>query len=88
VLGDVVFEEVEEVAIHAQDTQRKRKLSVASEASSNKHTKQIRYSNTDFTSLLSMTGATAMAGERVVARSRLWSATSNSLVLGLFIERK
>ena len=78
-LDDEVFEEVEEVAVHAQEgTQSKRKLSVASDASSNKRTKQILYSNTDFTSLLSMTGATAMAGERVVARSRMWSATSNS----------
>ncbi len=79
VLDDEVFEEVEEVAVHAQGiVQRKRKLSVSSDASSNKHVKQILYSNTDFTSLLLMTGALATAGERVVARSRMWSAMSNS----------
>ena len=38
VLDDEVFEEVEEVAVHAQGiVQRKRKLSVSSDASSNKH---------------------------------------------------
>ena len=44
-LDDEVIEEVEEVAVHAQEgTQSKRKLSVASDASSNKRTKQILYS--------------------------------------------
>ena len=75
VLDNEVFEEVEEVAVHAEGiVPGKIKLRVASNTSSNKPTKQILYSNTDFTSLLSMTGATAMAGERVVARSRMWSA--------------
>jgi hypothetical protein len=79
VLDNEVFEEVEEVAVHAEGiVPGKRKLSVASDTSSNKRAKQISYSNTDFTSLLSMTGATAMAGKRVVPRSRMWSATSNS----------
>jgi alkylated DNA repair dioxygenase AlkB len=79
VLEEEVAKEVEVEALEGE-TPPKRKLGVASATLSptKKRQKQVAYSNTGFTSLLSMTGVTAMPGERVIARSRRWSAESNS----------
>jgi hypothetical protein len=85
---DEEFEEEEKAAHRDEDTWSKRKLIDGSVTSSSKRMRQIPYSNREFTSLLSVTGATAMAGSEWLPNPVYGLLSPIPMELGLFIEQQ